>query len=115
MQYLIMNYVPAATPQGDGPAGSHTDMAAWGAYTQAMIDAGVMRSGNALKPGFTATTVRMQDGQRQVHDGPYADSKDELGGYYVIEVDDLDAALAWAARNPAASHGAVEVRPIASM
>lgn len=115
MQYLIMNYVPAATPQGESPAGPHTDMAAWGAYTQAMIEAGVMRGGNALKPGFTATTVRMRDGGRQVHDGPFADSKDELGGYYVIEVDDLDAALAWAARNPAAAHGAVEVRPIASM
>ena len=79
-----------------------------------MIDAGVMRGGNALKPGFTGTTVRLRDGRREVQDGPYTDSKEELGGYYVIEVADLDEALQWAARNPAASSGAVEVRPIMS-
>jgi len=109
MQYMIMNYVPAATAESAAPP---EDMEAWGAYTKAMIDAGVMRGGNALKPGHTGTTVRLRDGRRDVHDGPYADSKEELGGYYIIEVPDLDAALQWAARNPAASSGAVEVRPI---
>lgn len=114
MQYMIMNYVPVA--QADSPAGSgpHVDMDAWSAYTKAMIDAGVMRGGNALKPGFTGTTVRLRDGRREVHDGPYTDSKEELGGYYVIDVPNLDEALQWAARNPAASYGAVEVRPIMS-
>jgi len=112
MQYMIMNYVPAAAAEGAAPQAPHADMDAWGAYTKAMLDAGVMRGGNALKPGYTGTTVRLRDGRRDVHDGPYADSKEELGGYYIIEVPDLEAALQWAARNPAASFGAVEVRPI---
>jgi hypothetical protein len=71
-----------------------------------------MRGGNALVPTFSATTVRVRDGRRDVQDGPYADTKEQLGGYYVIDVPDLDAALEWAAKNPAASTGAVEVRPI---
>lgn len=110
MQYMILNYVPPATE--GATTRPDADMDAWSAYTKAMLDAGVMRGGNALKPGYTGTTVRQRDGRREVHDGPYADSKEELGGYYVIEVPDLDAALLWAARNPAASYGAVEVRPI---
>jgi len=113
MQYMILNYVPVAADDSSPPA-PHADMDAWGAYTKAMLEAGVMRGGNALRPGLTATTVRLRDGKREVHDGPYADSKEELGGYYVIDVPDLDAALQWAARNPAAVHGAVEVRPIMS-
>ena len=110
MQYMIINYVPPRDAaeferlDPDGPA--------WGAYTQALIAAGVMRGGNALKPAFSATTVRVRDGGRDVQDGPYADTKEHLGGYYVIDVPDLDAALEWAAKNPAASTGAVEVRPI---
>ena len=115
MQYMILNYVPAATAEGASPPEYHSDMAAWSAYTKAMMDAGVMRSGNALKPGLKTTTVRLRDGRRDVHDGPYADSKEELGGYYIVEVPDLDAALQWAVRNPAAAYGAVEVRPVLSV
>ena len=111
MQYMIMNYVPTAAAGDDPPS----DMAAWGAYTKAMVDAGVMRGGNALQPGYTATTVRLHGDRRDVHDGPYADSKDELGGYFIIDVPDLDEALRWAARNPAARTGAVEVRPVMSL
>lgn len=112
MQYMLMNYVPPAAVEGTSPPAYHSDMDAWSAYTRALIDAGVMRGGNALRPGFAATTVRLRDQRRDVQDGPYADSKEELGGYYIIDVPDLDAALQWAARNPAASYGAVEVRPI---
>lgn len=115
MQYMIMNYVPASTAEGAVSPESHSDMDAWGAYTKAMLDAGVMRGGNALKPGYSATTVRLRDGRRDVHDGPYADSKEELGGYYIIDVPDLDVALKWAALNPAAAYGAVEVRPVMSV
>lgn len=115
MQYIILNYVPASTTEGTSPPEYHSDMDAWGAYTKAMVDAGVMRSGNALKPSYTATTIRLRDGRRDVHDGPYADSKEELGGYYIIDVPDLDAALQWAALNPAAAYGAVEVRPVMSV
>ena len=115
MQYMIMNYVPVAKADGVSAPEYHTDRDAWSAYTKAMIDAGVMRSGNALEPSFTATTLRLRDGRLDVHDGPYADSKEELGGYYIIDVPDLDVALQWAARNPAAAYGAVEVRPIISV
>ena len=77
--------------------------------------AGVLHGGNRLQPTATATTVRLADGKTQVLDGPYADTKEQLGGYYLIEAPDLDAALAWAARCPRAGHGIVEVRPVWAM
>jgi hypothetical protein len=82
------------------------------AYTEALKNAGVLAGVNRLQPASTATTVRVADGKSQVLDGPYADSKEQLGGYYLIDVPDLDAAVSWAARCPGASHGIVEVRPI---
>ncbi|MBI4269554.1 MAG: YciI family protein [Candidatus Rokubacteria bacterium] len=90
----------------------------WGAYraySAALREAGVMVGGAALQPASAATTVRQQKGKRQVQDGPYADTKEQLGGYFVIEVPGLDQALGWAARCPAAATGAVEVRPNLSM
>jgi hypothetical protein len=77
-----------------------------------LIDAGVLVGGNALYPPSTATTLRLEAGRRHVQDGPYAATKDQLGGFYLIEVPDLDTALYWASLNPAASRGAVEVRPV---
>ena len=115
MQYMIMNYVPPIGYAESGRPEVDPDGPAWGAYTKALVDAGVMRGGNALKPAVTATTVRVRDGKREVQDGPYAETRENLGGYYLIEVDDLDQALIWAARNPAASSGAVEVRPVFAM
>jgi hypothetical protein len=111
MQFLIMNYVPETGFAGDRPENA-ADGPAWGAYTQALLEAGVMTGGAALLPAHAATTVRLRDGKRHLHDGPYADTKEQLGGFYLIEAADLDAALEWAARNPAASSGAVEVRPV---
>jgi hypothetical protein len=70
---------------------------------------------NRLQPTTVATTVREANGKTQVLDGPYAESKEQLGGYYLIDVPDLDAALSWAARCPAVNHGVVEVRPIWDM
>ena len=93
------------------PQGSKAYWAAWPAYGQALRDAGVFVGGAGLQPHDTATTIRLQDGQRQVQDGPYADSKEQLGGYYVIDVPNVDAALEWAARVPAAPGSVVEVRP----
>jgi hypothetical protein len=90
----------------------------WGAYrayTKALTDAGVMVGGAGLQPARLATTIRQHNGKRQVQDGPYAEAKEQLGGYYVIDVPDLDKALDWAARCPAASTGVVEVRPNLSM
>jgi hypothetical protein len=86
--------------------------AAWRAYTEALTAAGVIRTGAALQSGATGTTVRMNGNIRQVQDGPYADTKEQLGGFVLIDVPDLDTALDWAARCPAASYGAVEVRPV---
>jgi hypothetical protein len=86
----------------------------WGAYrayTKALADAGVMVGGAGLQPPPLATTIRLRDGKRQVQDGPFAEAKEQLGGYYVIEVPDLDQALDWAARCPSAASGSVEVRP----
>lgn len=88
---------------------------AWNAYIGSLYEAGVIIKGDALLPPSTATTVRVQSGNRLVQDGPVAATKEQLAGYVVIDVPDLDAALAWAARCPAASHGAVEVRPVLSM
>jgi len=85
---------------------------AWSAYAGAVAQSGVMVSGAGLQPPDTATTVRIRDGKRQVHDGPYAESKELLGGFFVINVPDLDAALEWAARAPSASYGSTEVRPV---
>jgi hypothetical protein len=90
-------------------------VAAYGAFSEALTKAGVLKGSNRLQPSSATTTVRVVDGKSQVLDGPYADSKEQLGGYYLIDVPDLDAAISWAARCPGASHGVVEVRPIWSM
>jgi hypothetical protein len=90
-------------------------MAAYTAYTEALKKAGVLKSSNRLQPSSAATTVRMANGKPQVLDGPYVESKEQIGGYYLIDVADLDAAISWASRCPGAGHGVVEVRPIWSM
>ena len=82
------------------------------AYAQAMLKAGIYVSGDRLRGVGTATTVRVTDGKTHVVDGPYAEVKEQLGGFHIIDVPDLDTALAWAARCPSASRGSVEVRPV---
>lgn len=83
-----------------------------GAYSDAMEKAGVLRSGYELKPVSTATTLRFENGKATMFDGPFAETKEQLGGYYVIEVDNLEQALDWAAKMPAMRSGSVEVRPL---
>jgi hypothetical protein len=90
-------------------------MGAYRAYTEAMQQAGVFKEGAPLQPTATATTVRTTDGKTQVLNGPYAETKEQLGGYYLIEAADLDAALSWAARCPGAAYGVIEVRPVWAM
>jgi hypothetical protein len=115
MQYLILIYEsPADADLRHGPNAPEY-WGGWQAYSQALTQAGVMAGGNGLQLPATATTLRLAGGKRQVHDGPYADTKEQLGGYYVIDVPDLDAALEWAARCPALPNGAVEVRPVLQM
>jgi hypothetical protein len=89
--------------------------AAYGAYTEALSKAGVIAGGDRLEGTAAATTVRVANGKTKVLNGPYAETKEQLGGYYLIDVPDLDAALAWAARCPGASFGASEVRPLGAM
>jgi len=115
MQYLLMIYGEEAR-QSAAPKEATTQMnAAYTAYTKAMREAGVLVAGERLQPISTATSVRVADGKTSVVDGPYADTKEQLGGYYVIEAPDIDAAITWAARCPGASIGTMEVRPIWSM
>jgi hypothetical protein len=116
MQFmLIIQEAPEDIAARDDAERAGAYWAGWQAYSQALREAGVTVGGNALQPAETATTLRMRGGERVIQDGPFADSKEVLGGYYIIEVDDLDAALGWAARCPGAAHGAIEVRPVLSM
>jgi hypothetical protein len=115
MQYLLLLYAQESGWTNMSKAEQEQGIAAYMAYTQALTTAGALRGSNRLQPISAATTVRNVDGKAQVLDGPYVDSKEQLGGYYLIEAADLDAALAWAARCPGANHGVVEVRPVWSM
>lgn len=113
MQFmLIFQDTPNELAKGDDPAQAAAYYGAWGAYIGAMAQAGVMVSGNALLPPRTASCVEIRDGKRVIHDGPYPDTKDHLGGYCIIEVPGLDDALEWAARSPNAATGHTEVRPV---
>ena len=115
MQYILMAYVDEAQWPKMTKAQQEQGMAAYMAYTSALNEAGVLKGSNRLQPVATANTVRIANDKPQVLDGHYVDSKEQLGGYFLIDVPDLDAALSWAARCPAAGHGAVEVRPIWGM
>jgi hypothetical protein len=120
MKEMVMNYMlliygdealwPTMTQEQIGQT-----MAAYGAYTEAIRAAGVLLGSNRLRPTTTATSVRIANDDTKVLDGPYAESKEQFGGYYLIAVPDLDTALSWAARCPGASHGTIEVRPVWEM
>ena len=112
MKYMLLIYgdeaagVKLTKEQGGKMSASYI------AYTEAMKKAGVFLAGERLKPTKIATTVRVAGGKTNVIDGPYADTKEQLGGYYLIEAPDMDAAISWAARCPGAGTGTMEVRPI---
>jgi hypothetical protein len=113
MEYMLIFTEPKEVfAERNDPAKAPAYWGAWSAYCDALIATGIMVSGNGLQAPETATIVRIRDGKRQVHDGPYAESKEMLGGYFIINVPDLDAALEWAARAPSASSGSTEVRPV---
>jgi hypothetical protein len=112
MKYILMDYVSeAGWPQLTRDEQEHW-LGAYRAYMEAMTKAGVLKDSKGLLPTSSATTVRTLNGKTQVLDGPYADSKEQIGGFHIIEVADLDAAISWAARSPTALHGVVEVRPV---
>jgi hypothetical protein len=111
MEYMLLIFTDTSVFQAFSPAQQAEGTAAYGAYTEALQKAGVLRGGNRLRPAQSATTVRVTNGKTAVLNGPYAETREELAGYYLIDVPDLDAALSWAARCPGASHGIMEVRP----
>lgn len=115
MQYLLMLYSEEAQWDKMPEAAQKQGMAAYQAYTEALRKAGALVGSNRLRPTSSATTVRVADGKSHVQDGPFIDSKEQVGGYYLIEAPDLDAAISWAARCPGAGHGTIEVRPVWAM
>ncbi len=112
MEYMLLSFVDDSQFKLLNPSQMSEAVGAYGAYTQALQKAGVLRGANRLRPVEAATTVRLKSGKTEVLNGPYAETREQLGGYFLIDVPDLDAALSWAARCPTASHGIVEVRPI---
>ena len=110
MQYMLLIYGdPTEAPP---EAQSQEQLQRWFTYTQELQDAGVLKAGDALQMPDTATTVRVRSDETILTDGPFAETKEILGGYYLIDVPDLDAAIAWAAKMPNITYGSVEVRPV---
>ena len=112
MQFALMIY---HTPEEFELRKDYSDprIGAWRAYYKALVEGGVYVGGDALEVPETGSTVRLRDGKRRVQDGPYADTKEQLAGFIIVEVPSVDSALDWAARCPGAAIGAVEVRPLA--
>jgi len=112
MQYLLMIYQNEAESGKLDAAARKNLTAEYGAYTQSIIQSGHFKAGDGLQPTSTATTVRVRDGKTLTTDGPFAETREQLAGYYLVEAKDLDTALAIAARIPGAKTGSVEVRPV---
>jgi hypothetical protein len=112
MQYMLLIHTDEAAMARTPPEDLGKMVADFGAYTEALKAAGAWVASDRLRPSSTATVVRIADGQTQVLDGPYAEAKEQLAGFYIVEAPDLDAAVSWAARCPGAAHGAMEVRPV---
>ncbi len=112
VKYMLLIYLDEAAMLSASPDQMQQTMAAYRAYTDALKAAGVHVGGEQLHPSTSATIVRNPDGKTKVLDGPYAEAKEQLAGYYIVEAPDLDAAVAWAARCPGAANGSMEVRPI---
>jgi hypothetical protein len=112
MQYLLMIYRNEAEQAKVDAATNQKMMEEYTKFTQSIIQSGNFKAGDRLQPSTTATTVRVRDGKTLTTDGPFAETREQLGGYYLIEAKDLDAALAIAARIPGARVGSIEVRPI---
>jgi hypothetical protein len=112
MKYLLMIYGNEAAMAAASPADAAKMTGAYMAYTEAMKNAGIFVGGERLRPTSSATTVTGTNGKTKVLNGPYAETKEQLGGYFMIDVPDLDAALSWAQRCPGAARGSIEVRPI---
>ena len=112
MQYALTIYDDQSKWSDRPPDASRATSEAYGKLTEEMRSAGVLRAGEGLQPVTTATTVRVPNGERIVTDGPFAETKEQLGGFYVVDCKDLDEAIEWASKIPTAVTGCVEVRPV---
>jgi hypothetical protein len=115
MEYMLLIHADPSGFAAMPESARNQALAAYGAYTDALKKAEVLRSSNRLHPAESATSVKVREGKTEVHNGPFIETREQLGGYFLIDVPDLDAALKWAARCPGASHGTVEVRPVWAM
>ena len=113
MEYIVLIYGDEKKWINLPPNEMDKMYAAYMSYSKALVDAGVMRAGSELKPVATATTVRVRNGKVTTVDGPFAETKEQLGGYYIIDVPNLEKALEWAGKCPGARDGSIEVRPLA--
>jgi hypothetical protein len=112
MQYLLMIYTDENRMLAMSESEAAAQMAAYGEFTESIVKSGHLRAGDRLRPTSTATTVRVKDGKTLTTDGPFAETREQLGGYYLVEAKDLDEAVGIAARIPSARSGSIEVRPI---
>ena len=112
MQYLLLIYANEAEAAKMGDAGRKEMMGEYQTFTQSIIKSGNFKGGDALQATANATTVRVRNGKAMTTDGPFAETREQLGGYYLIEAKDLDEATAIAARVPSAKFGSIEVRPV---
>ena len=112
MQYLLLIYTEEVDPATIPPSAQEAQMEAYRAFSQEVTERGFMRGGDALKPTTTATTVRVRDGRTLISDGPFAETKEALGGYYLVDCPDLDTAIELAAKIPGAADGSIEIRPV---
>jgi hypothetical protein len=113
MQFALLIYESPEAFAARNSDGTDPYTGAWRGYHKALVESGAYLAGDPLEVPETGTTVRLKEGKRRVQDGPFADTKEQLGGFIIMELPSLDAALDWAARCPSASAGAVEVRPLA--
>src|SRR4051812_34948876 len=111
MRYLMLIYTPETT-MAPAPAEGRKMMEAYATFTQEVRDNGMLQGGEALQPTTTATTVKVRNGERMITDGPFAETREQLGGFYLLNCKDLDEALDYAAKIPGAQLGSIEVRPI---
>lgn len=112
MKYLLTIYADESGWANASPEDVQQMMAAYGAFSEAAQEAGVLIGGEGLQPSTTATTVRVRDNETLTTDGPFAETREQLGGYYLLDCRDLDDAIGWAARIPDANNGSIEVRPV---
>ena len=112
MQYMLLIYEPEAMREKGRPEDGQKMMAEYREFTDSILKSGNMKAGDALQPTSTATCVRVRNGKTLTTDGPFAETKEQLGGYYLVEAKDLDEATRIAARIPSAKIGSIEVRPI---